>query len=95
VDKIKTITEFSSAIQMAAAQLDRPHEDPDGDFSTVARQFERAVKRESDTATIMTNIAEILDVCKREWGESWSVWDQEQRDAISRWLTIFYSIREY
>jgi hypothetical protein len=32
---------------------------------------------------LLTNIAQILDVVKREWGESWSEWDQEQRDGIT------------
>jgi hypothetical protein len=33
---------------------------------------------------LLCNIAQILDVVKQEWGESWSAWDQEQREEITR-----------
>jgi hypothetical protein len=35
---------------------------------------------------LLTNLAQILDVVKQEWGESWSAWDQEQRDKITQFL---------
>lgn len=40
---------------------------------------------------LLTNIAQILDVVKQEWGEAWSSWDQEQRDAISTMLYTLYA----
>jgi gas vesicle protein len=36
-----------------------------------------------DYVILVTNLAQILDVVKGEWGESWSDWDQEQRDKIT------------
>lgn len=41
-------------------------------------------------ATLLTNICQILDVVKGEWGEAWSEWDQQQRDAASAWLKEYY-----
>lgn len=41
-------------------------------------------------ATLLTNLAQILDVVRGEWGEAWSAWDQDQRDGITRWLTVHY-----
>jgi hypothetical protein len=35
---------------------------------------------------LLTNVAQILDVVKGEWGETWSDWDQEQRDRITACL---------
>lgn len=37
---------------------------------------------------------QLLDVIKIEWGESWSAFDQEQRDKISEVLKEYYSKRE-
>lgn len=42
------------------------------------------------TRDLLTNIAQILDVVKIEWAESWSDWDQAQRDGITAWLTEYY-----
>jgi NTP pyrophosphatase (non-canonical NTP hydrolase) len=47
-----------------------------------------------DIANLLTNVAQILDVIKIEWGESWSAFDQEQRDKISEVLKEYYSKRE-
>ena len=44
-------------------------------------------------AQIMTDAAQILDVIKGEWGESWSDWDQGVRDRISTWLREHYEGR--
>lgn len=38
------------------------------------------------TANLLTNLAQILDVVKIEWGEAWSEWDQAQRDGITKYL---------
>lgn len=38
----------------------------------------------ADFQSLLCNLAQILDVVRQEWGESWSEWDQQQRDAISR-----------
>lgn len=40
-------------------------------------------------AGIMTDVAQILDVVRREWSEvgQWSDWDQSVRDKITTWLT--------
>lgn len=35
---------------------------------------------------LLTNVAQILDTVKQEWGASWSTWDQEQRDAITEFF---------
>jgi len=37
---------------------------------------------------LLTNVAQILDVVKGEWGEAWSDWDQEQRDRITTCLAL-------
>jgi len=42
-------------------------------------------------ADLLTNIAQILDVIKQEWGYAWSAWDQGQRDEITRWLTAHHA----
>ena len=42
--------------------------------------------REVIAAGIMTDCAQILDVVKREWGASWTGWDQGVRDRITTWL---------
>ena len=41
-------------------------------------------------ADLLTNLSQIIDVVKGEWAESWSQWDQEQRDAITAWLKAYY-----
>lgn len=43
-----------------------------------------------DAQTLLTNVAQILDVVKGEWGPAWSAWDQEQRDGITNWLKASY-----
>lgn len=37
-------------------------------------------------ADLLVNVAQILDVVKSEWKESWSEWDQSVRDELSRIL---------
>src|SRR5579872_5986020 len=44
-----------------------------------------------EAAAILTNCAQILDVVKPEWKESWSEWDQATRDGITNWLTNHYT----
>jgi len=39
-----------------------------------------------EVENLLVNIAQILDVVKTEWGESWSSFDQEQRDHITKLL---------
>jgi len=39
-----------------------------------------------EVEALLSNIAQILDVVKTEWGKSWSEFDQEQRDHITRLL---------
>jgi hypothetical protein len=41
---------------------------------------------DEEIRNLLTNIAQILDVVKAEWGEAWSAWDQQQRDAITKFL---------
>ena len=45
-------------------------------------------------AHLLTNLAQILDVVKGEWKESWSDWDQQQRDGITQWLTRYYGVEK-
>lgn len=43
----------------------------------------------ADVPNLLCNIAQILNTVKQEWGESWSTWDQEQYDSLTRlqrWL---------
>jgi len=49
----------------------------------------RALAR--NMADTLCNCAQILDVVKIEWGESWSVWDQWVRDDITKSLRAFHS----
>jgi hypothetical protein len=57
-------------------------------------QENAALKAQVETsARLFTNLAQIIDVVKQEWGESWSVWDQEQRDSITAWLISYYAAR--
>lgn len=47
---------------------------------------------ERDYVSLLTDVSQMLDVVKVEWSEdkSWSEWDQEVRDRITkhlRWLT--------
>lgn len=46
-------------------------------------------------AAIMHNVAQILDVVKREWATDgcWSDWDQGVRDSVATWLTQHYAGR--
>ena len=46
--------------------------------------------REVIAAGIMTDCAQILDVVKREWGSSWSGWDQDVCDRMTAWLQEHY-----
>lgn len=39
-----------------------------------------------EVETLLINVAQILDVVKTEWAESWSPFDQEQRDHITKLL---------
>jgi hypothetical protein len=43
-------------------------------------------RENAEIANLLTNVAQILDVVKLEWGEAWSTWDQEQRDSITKIL---------
>ena len=43
-------------------------------------------------ATILCGAANILDVVKQEWGESWSEWDQSIRDGITELLKETYDV---
>ena len=43
-------------------------------------------------ADILTNVCQIIDVIKQEWGEAWSDWDQSVRDAISKWLKQYHGM---
>ena len=61
---------------------------------TLAAWNHRALEREANVVGLLTNLAQILDIVKQEWAESWSAWDQEQRDAITRFLTYYYRSRE-
>lgn len=42
-------------------------------------------------ANTLCNCAQILDVVKIEWGESWSDWDQSVRDDITACLRAIHS----
>jgi hypothetical protein len=46
-----------------------------------------------ETADILTNVCQIIDVVKIEWGEAWSAWDQAVRDSISLWLKRFHGLK--
>jgi hypothetical protein len=41
---------------------------------------------------LLTNVCQILDVVKQEWGatNAWSDWDQSVRDGISEYLKNYY-----
>ena len=84
------MSEFEETKHLADKLLDEPNTDPDDSLRMLSRQFLRAVEREDSTANLLTNIAQILDVVKQEWAESWSAWDQEQRDAITKFLTYYH-----
>lgn len=52
----------------------------------------RGCENKVDEQNLLTDLAQIIDVVKREWepGGSWSEWDQSVRDRITkrlRWLT--------
>ena len=74
--------------------LDRPSGDPDDDLAMLSRQLLRADEMTLAACDLLTNLAQIIDVVKGEWAESWSAWDQEQRDAITTWLRGYYAVRE-
>ena len=83
--------EYKATRVLANKILDRPSGDPDDELAMLSRQLLRADERGDKCADLLTNIAQILDVVKGEWAESWSAWDQEQRDAITRYLTWWYA----
>jgi hypothetical protein len=45
---------------------------------------------DAEVANLLTNVCQILNVVKAEWGESWSFWDEEQREHIIRLLADFH-----
>jgi len=85
--------EYTETRILANKVLDRINGDPDDDLAILSRQLLRADERAEFAADLFTNIAQILDVVKQEWAESWSAWDQEQRDGISRILNFHYQSR--
>jgi hypothetical protein len=56
----------------------------------IRNQRNELLEQKDETAQLLNCLAQILDVVKGEWGESWSEFDQEQRDKISKWLKSFY-----
>lgn len=61
-----------------------------------ARAFERVhastIEQEklAECADLLVNLAQIIDVVKQEWAESWSDWDQKQRNGITKYLAWWY-----
>ena len=46
----------------------------------------------SEVANILTNVCQIIDMVKQEWGDEWSDWDQSVRDEISQWLKHYHGL---
>lgn len=49
-----------------------------------------------EAASVLTNVCQILDAVKQEWGaeKCWSSWDQSVRDAATEWLRSFHAMQE-
>jgi hypothetical protein len=88
------MSETGEARVLANRILDRPSGDPDDDLAVLSRQLLRADEWIERAADMFSNLAQILDVVKGEWAEAWSAWDQEQRDAITTFLTAYYKKRD-
>jgi len=84
------MTETAEARVLANRVLDRVNADPDDDLAILARQLLREDERTERMASLLCNLAQILDVVKQEWAKSWSAWDQEQRDGITSELKAYY-----
>jgi hypothetical protein len=80
------MNELIESIDLAEKILDRNFADPDDDLAILARRVKRSREQIIAFRDLVCNVAQILDVVKREWGESWSAWDQEQRDKITELL---------
>jgi hypothetical protein len=85
---------MTEARVLANKILDRVSGDPDDDLAILSRQLLRADEYIDRAADLLCNVAQILDVVKSEWAESWSPWspwDQEQRDGITELLKFYYA----
>jgi hypothetical protein len=94
LDSEGEMSEIGEARFLANRILDRVSGDPDDDLAVLSRQLLRADEWIVNAAGILGNVAQILDVVKQEWAESWSAWDQEQRDAITEFLSAYYRKQE-
>jgi len=84
------MSELVASRRLANRVLDRPGEDPDSDLSVLGRQLLRSDEVLISVGNLLCNVGQILDVVKSEWAESWSAWDQEQRDAITALSKMIY-----
>lgn len=82
------LVEHAKACSQIAAQ-----ELPDQllDVHAICDERDRLRALARKMADTLCNCAQILDVVKIEWGESWSVWDQSVRDDITACLRAFHS----
>jgi hypothetical protein len=58
----------------------------------LAAESQRTQAPSLSLINLLTNVCQILDVVKIEWGETnaWSEWDQSVRDEISEYLKNYY-----
>lgn len=82
----------SVAADVCATQMGRPGRT--GTNLLTAKEahamFEHACADERrEIADLLCNLAQLLDVVRIEWGDAWSLWDQEQRDHITRLMAEY------
>jgi hypothetical protein len=80
------MAELLESLDLSEKILDRNFADPDDELAILARRVQRSRYQIQQFRSLVGNIAQILDVVKLEWEDSWSSWDQEQRDKITELL---------
>jgi hypothetical protein len=61
-------------------------------FGRVVAASAPAPPEKDAMADLLTNVCQILDTVKGEWGDAWSEWDQHQRDACGKWLMAYHGM---
>lgn len=70
--------------------------DPPAMIKHLRALYEAAVAEADQAASLLGNLAQIIDVVRQEWAaeNNWSDWDAEQRRGITAWLTTYHARAE-